>query len=281
MPSNSPGTTSIATSIADGALSIAKVSGLQSALDGKQATISDLSTIRSNASLGATAYGWGNHANAGYASASTLAADEVIIDKALQSLQSQIDSVSARNNYDELTATTLYSDIVSVGSMFALGGNLLTWDEDNSAWHLNGNFYADGFISAGGASSGSGSSGIDALAMWKLLTNNTSLASYDNNTKIAAAHIPLATTGTVGGIQVGYTSSGKNYAVQLSGNNAYVNVPWTDTTYSSLSAVSGGTAVSLVTTGEKYSWNNPTLSIAANTGTSALTLAHGSTRISS
>ena len=31
---------------------------------------------------------------------------------------------------------------------------------------------------------------------------------------------------------------------------------FTDTTYSSLSAASGGTAVSLVTTGEKYSWNN-------------------------
>ena len=31
---------------------------------------------------------------------------------------------------------------------------------------------------------------------------------------------------------------------------------FTDTTYSSLSAASGGTAVSLVTTGEKYTWNN-------------------------
>ena len=35
-------------------------------LAGKQDVISDLATIRSNASNGATAYGWGNHANAGY-----------------------------------------------------------------------------------------------------------------------------------------------------------------------------------------------------------------------
>lgn len=33
----------------------------------KQNTISDLTTIRSNAANGQTAYGWGNHANAGYA----------------------------------------------------------------------------------------------------------------------------------------------------------------------------------------------------------------------
>ena len=51
-------------------------------------------------------------------------------------------------------------------------------------------FYCDGFISAGGLSTGGGSTGIDALAMWKLLTNNDSLTTYDNNTKIAVAHIP-------------------------------------------------------------------------------------------
>lgn len=38
----------------------------QTAWDGKQNAISDLATIRSNASNGNTAYGWGNHADAGY-----------------------------------------------------------------------------------------------------------------------------------------------------------------------------------------------------------------------
>lgn len=41
--------------------------------------------------------------------------------------------------------------------------------------------------------------------------------------------IPAATSSTYGGIQIGYTTSGKNYAVQLSNGKAYVNVPWTDT----------------------------------------------------
>lgn len=47
---------------------------------------------------------------------------------------------------------------------------------------------------------------------------------------------PSTSSATVlGGIKVGYTTSGKNYKVQLdSSGNAYVNVPWTDnnTTYS-------------------------------------------------
>ena len=41
--------------------------------------------------------------------------------------------------------------------------------------------------------------------------------------------LPLAADGTRGGIQLGFTQSGRNYPVQLSGEKAYVNVPWTDT----------------------------------------------------
>lgn len=51
---------------------------------------------------------------------------------------------------------------------------------------------------------------------------------------------PPASSATVlGGIKVGYTTSGKNYKVQLdSSGNAYVNVPWTDnnTTYNEATA---------------------------------------------
>ena len=43
--------------------------------------------------------------------------------------------------------------------------------------------------------------------------------------------LPTASSSTKGGIKTGYTASGKNYPVQMSGENAYVNVPWTDTTY--------------------------------------------------
>lgn len=42
--------------------------------------------------------------------------------------------------------------------------------------------------------------------------------------------LPVASSTTLGGIKVGYTSSGKHYQIQLNeDNHAYVYVPWTDT----------------------------------------------------
>ena len=56
------------------------------------------------------------------------------------------------------------------------------------------------------------------------------------------------------------------------GGSTYIFTTPSDTTYSSQAAASGGTAVSLVTTGEKYTWNNKSnLAI----GTSATTAAAG------
>lgn len=53
--------------------------------------------------------------------------------------------------------------------------------------------------------------------------------------------IPAATSSSYGGIQIGYSTSGKNYAVQLSNGKAYVNVPWTDTN----TTYSAGTNISI------------------------------------
>ena len=46
--------------------------------------------------------------------------------------------------------------------------------------------------------------------------------------------LPLGTSSARGGFKIGYTESGKNYPVELSSEQMYVNVPWTDTntTYS-------------------------------------------------
>ena len=63
------------TLLLDGALSgYATTSAVNTALSGKQDAISDLATIRSNATNGNTAHGWGNHADAGYLTESSLSA---------------------------------------------------------------------------------------------------------------------------------------------------------------------------------------------------------------
>ena len=58
--------------------------------------------------------------------------------------------------------------------------------------------------------------------------------------------LPVATSSVRGGIKIGYTESGKNYPIKLSNEQAYVNVPWTDTTYS---VFTGATTTAAGTTG--------------------------------
>lgn len=67
---------------------------------------------------------------------------------------------------------------------------------------------------------------------------------------------PTSSATVLGGIKVGYTTSGKNYKVQLdSFGNAYVNVPWTDnnTTYNQATADTLGLVkIGYDTSGKNY-----------------------------
>lgn len=56
---------------------------------------------------------------------------------------------------------------------------------------------------------------------------------------------PTAAASTLGGVKVGYTTSGKNYKLQVDASgNAFVNVPWTDTntTYANMKAATASAA---------------------------------------
>lgn len=74
---------------------------------------------------------------------------------------------------------------------------------------------------------------------------------------------PTSSAAVLGGIKVGYTTSGKNYKVQVdSSGNAFVNVPWTDnnTTYNQATADTLG----LVKIGYSSSGKNYAVSLDSN-----------------
>ena len=69
-------------------------------------------------------------------------------------------------------------------------------------------------------------------------SGNTTIELTDNDTKYT---LPIASSGTRGGAKIGYSANGKNYPVQLSNEQMYVNVPWTDTnTWKANTAASEG-----------------------------------------
>jgi len=67
--------------------------------------------------------------------------------------------------------------------------------------------------------------------------------------------LPVATTVALGGIKIGYTEAGKNYPLELDNEQAYVNVPWTDTVYSlplAADGTRGGVQIGYVENGKNY-----------------------------
>ena len=63
------------------------------------------------------------------------------------------------------------------------------------------------------------------------------------NSKLSS--IPSASNTSVGGIMIGYEENGKNYPVELAEGKAFVNVPWSNTTYTGTSPISvSGTTIS-------------------------------------
>lgn len=155
----------------------------------------------------------------------------------------------------------------------------------NGNIHTNVGLYSDKFISARDVDpDAGGGSGASLPVVWASLQGNTD--DYKDKT-IHQAHIPtlpvsriaglatalagkqalitadskldyslLKNTPTIGNGTVTIKQNGTSKGSFSMNQTGGATINLTDTTYSSLSAASGGTAVSLVTTGEKYTWNN-------------------------
>jgi hypothetical protein len=114
-------------------------------------------------------------------------------------------------------------------SISQTGGSINISSTDTNTWDANALNVA-GYVAA--------PSGTTANKVWKTDGSGNPAWRDDADTVYS---LPLAANGTRGGVQIGYTETGKNYAVQLSGEKMYVNVPWTDTTYTA------GTGLTLTT----------------------------------
>lgn len=109
---------------------------------------------------------------------------------------------------------------------------------------------------------------------------STTITIPDSDTKYT---LPNATSSVLGGVKIGdniSVSSGKISLTKANVTNALgYTPPTTNTTYSSKTAVSGGTDVSLVTTGEKYTWNSKASTSTASQTASGLMSASDKTKL--
>lgn len=116
------------------------------------------------------------------------------------------------------TTDTVYTHPTTSGNKHipsgGSSGQILRWSADGTAvWGSDNNTtYGVATSSANGLMSSADKAKLDSIAS---NANNYSL--------------PLATSSVRGGVKIGYTANGKNYPVQLSNEQMYVNVPWTDT----------------------------------------------------
>lgn len=130
-----------------------------------------------------------------------------------------------------------YNTLSKLGVYYSSGGNSIT----NKPSGVN-NFALQVFKDGVG----------DTSVSQTLYANNTVYVrryngtSWSSWTEIGAGgitSIPQASSSALGGIKIGYSDNGRNYAVELdSSGKAYVNVPWTDTntTYNVATASANG-----------------------------------------
>ena len=95
-------------------------------------------------------------------------------------------------------------------------------------------------------SSKSGAISFNVPTKTSHLTNDSGFITASHTSTYS---LPLAASGTRGGVQIGYSESGTNYAVKLSSEKMYVSVPWTDTKVTTEALTSGTTYYPILATG--------------------------------
>ena len=144
---------------------------------------------------------------------------------------------------------------LSHGSYYTLtaGGESVSFvmPTDNNTWRgIQNNLTSDSTTDSLSAAQGKALKGLIDGKAASGHTHTLSLTGYDSTPSVSL-------------------SAGTAYKLTAGGKEITFLTP-SDTTYSSKSAASGGTAVSLVTTGEKYIWNNKASTSVATTSANGL-----------
>ena len=215
-----------------GVTSITAGTGLSGGTITGSGTIAINSTYQTYIGHGETAYGWGNHASAGYATQTWVGQQGFLTQNAADSRYVSIAFFGrlfqAKNGNTNVNPNDTTSTIDSIKALFG--------------------FWTDQYISALGQNSGGGGGGVSLNEPLSSINTSNMIAPtaaqngmtivWDNAASkwkygaVGSSYtLPLAANGTRGGVQIGFTTDGasRNYAVLLSNEKAYVNVPWTDT----------------------------------------------------
>lgn len=179
------------------------------------------------------------------------AADKVKLDSAITSIPEQSwESITGKPTFATVATSGSYNDLTNkptipsaytlpTASSTVLGGVKIGSGINISSGAISATYLSVGAAAASHTHTASQVTGLATVATsgsYNDLTNKPSIPSlsgYATQSWVTSqgylTSIPAATSSAYGGIQIGYTTSGKNYAVQLSNGKAYVNVPWTDT----------------------------------------------------
>lgn len=209
-----------------------------------------------------TAYEWGDHASAGYVKNSV---NENItgIKNFMNGLKVFTNSATTSNEYN----TTGKINITNYAAPIIFGSN-----SDKVWWSTQ--FQSSTTLLIGRTNSipiriqslNSSEGNASEIYATRFYQNEKLVATQNWVTSQGyLTSIPAATSSTYGGIQIGYTTSGRNYAVQLSNGKAYVYVPWTDSLPTATSSVLGGVKI-----GSNITVSSGTISLTSANVTSAL-----------
>ena len=146
-------------------------------------------------------------------------------------------------NYDNST----YLKSVPKATINALGGGKVVNVYNGTAALVNTDPDSSDLILEGLQIDSDGNFYTPVMRYATATTSNDGLMSSSDKKKLEILQnyiLPVATANNLGGIEIGFAKNdaAKNYPVELSGNKAYVHVPWTDTntTYPLASASTNG-----------------------------------------